>query len=61
MSRYAPPLTLTTRMLGLIADISEQIGQLSAVNDHQQQRENGASLANPDSQPVEADYGLFAG
>ncbi len=36
MSRYAPPLTLTTRMLGLIADISEQIGQLSAVNDHQQ-------------------------
>jgi Fic family protein len=36
MSRYTPPLTLTTRMLGLIADISEQIGRLSAVSDHQQ-------------------------
>lgn len=33
MSRYTPPLTLTTRMLGLVADISEQIGQLSAVSD----------------------------
>lgn len=36
MSRYTPPLTLTTRMLGLVADISEQIGQLSAVSDSQQ-------------------------
>lgn len=36
MSCYTPPLTLTTRMLGLIADISEQIGQLSAVSDNQQ-------------------------
>lgn len=36
MSRYTPPLTLTTRMLGLIADISEQIGQLSAVSENRQ-------------------------
>ena len=36
MSRYQPPLTLTTRMLALIADISEQIGQLSAVDDCRQ-------------------------
>ena len=36
MSRYTPPLTLTTRILSLIADISEQIGQLSAVSDNQQ-------------------------
>ncbi|SFH37054.1 Fic family protein [Pseudomonas sp. NFACC45] len=36
MSRYTPPLTLTTRILGLIADISEQIGQLSAVGDNRQ-------------------------
>ncbi len=32
MSRYQPPLTLTTRMIALIADISEQIGQLSALD-----------------------------
>jgi Fic family protein len=36
MSRYQPPLTLTTRILALIADISEQIGQLSAMDDHRQ-------------------------
>lgn len=33
MSRYQPPLTLTTRILALIAEISEQIGQLSASGD----------------------------
>jgi Fic family protein len=32
MSRYQPPLTLTTRILALIAEISEQIGQLWAVD-----------------------------
>ena len=36
MSRYQPPLTLTTRMLALVAEISEQIGQLSAVDDPRQ-------------------------
>ncbi|MHC8367692.1 Fic family protein [Pseudomonas sp. ZT5P21] len=36
MSRYQPPLTLTTKMLALIAGISEQIGQLSAVDDRRQ-------------------------
>lgn len=36
MSRYQPPLTLTARMIALIADISEQIGQLSAVDDNRQ-------------------------
>jgi hypothetical protein len=36
MSRYQPPLTLTTNMLSLIAEISEQIGQLTAVDDRQQ-------------------------
>jgi Fic family protein len=36
MSRYQPPLTPTTRMLALIAEISEQIGQLSAVDDSRQ-------------------------
>lgn len=36
MSRYQPPLTLTTRILALIAEISEQIGQLSAVGDSRQ-------------------------
>ncbi|VVO70922.1 hypothetical protein PS862_01333 [Pseudomonas fluorescens] len=36
MSRYQPPLTLTTRILALIAEISEQIGQLSAVDDRRQ-------------------------
>lgn len=36
MSRYQPPLTLTTRMLALVAEISEQIGQLSAVDDRRQ-------------------------
>ncbi|VEF12025.1 Fis family transcriptional regulator [Pseudomonas fluorescens] len=36
MSRYQPPLTLTTRMISLIAEISEQIGQLLAVDDSRQ-------------------------
>lgn len=36
MSRYQPPLTLTTKMLTLIAGISERIGQLSAVDDRRQ-------------------------
>ncbi|UZE25534.1 hypothetical protein LOY67_09075 [Pseudomonas sp. B21-056] len=59
MSRYAPPLTLTTRMLGLIADISEQIGQFSAVNDHQQtpQLRRGNRIRT-----IHASFsGLFAG
>jgi len=36
MSRYQPPLTLTVKMLTLIAEISEQIGRLSAVDDSRQ-------------------------
>lgn len=36
MSRYQPPLTLTPRMLGLIAEISEQIGRLSAADSGRQ-------------------------
>ncbi|MGY2340322.1 Fic family protein [Pseudomonas sp. SDO5532_S415] len=36
MSRYQPPLTLTTKILALIAEISEQIGQLSAGEDSRQ-------------------------
>jgi Fic family protein len=36
MSRYQPPLTLTTKMLSLIADISEQIGQLTAMDERLQ-------------------------
>ncbi|MFJ2483476.1 Fic family protein [Pseudomonas sp. NPDC087598] len=36
MSRYQPPLTLTNRMIALIAEISEQIGQLSAMDDSRQ-------------------------
>jgi len=36
MSRYQPPLTLTTRMLMLVAEISEQIGQLTAVDERLQ-------------------------
>jgi hypothetical protein len=36
MSRYQPPLTLTTKMLAFIAEISEQIGQLTAVGDSRQ-------------------------
>jgi Fic family protein len=36
MSRYQPPLTLTTKMLALIAEISEQIGQLTAVDERLQ-------------------------
>ena len=36
MSRYQPPLTLNTRILALIAEISEQIGQLSAVDEARQ-------------------------
>lgn len=36
MNRYQPPLTLTTKILALIAEISEQIGQLSAVDDSHQ-------------------------
>ncbi|WP_248743358.1 MULTISPECIES: Fic family protein [unclassified Pseudomonas] len=36
MSRYQPPLTLTPRMLALIAEISEQIGQLSAADSGRQ-------------------------
>jgi len=36
MSRYQPPLTLTARMITLIAEISEQIGQLLAVDDSRQ-------------------------
>jgi Fic family protein len=30
MSQYQPPLTVTSRILALVAEISEQIGQLSA-------------------------------
>ncbi|VVQ28410.1 hypothetical protein PS943_00863 [Pseudomonas fluorescens] len=36
MSRYQPPLTLTNRMLALVAGISEQIGQLAAVDERLQ-------------------------
>lgn len=36
MSRYQPPLTLTTKILSLIAEISEQLGQLSAVGESRQ-------------------------
>lgn len=36
MSRYQPPLTLTTRILALIAEISEQIGQLTALDERLQ-------------------------
>ncbi len=36
MGRYQPPLTLTTKMLALIAEISEQIGQLSIGDDTRQ-------------------------
>jgi Fic family protein len=36
MSRYQPPLTLTTKILALIAEISEQIGQLTAVDERLQ-------------------------
>lgn len=36
MSRYQPPLTLTPRVIVLIADIGEQIGQLSAVDNSRQ-------------------------
>ncbi|SDT40245.1 hypothetical protein SAMN05216598_5498 [Pseudomonas asplenii] len=32
MSLYQPPLTLTPRMFSLIAEISEHLGQLSAVS-----------------------------
>ena len=32
MSRYQPPLSLTLPMLGLVAEISEQIGRLSALH-----------------------------
>ena len=35
MSRYQPPLTLTPRMFSLVAGISEQLGQLSAVRNEQ--------------------------
>ena len=33
MSQYQPPLTLTASMLALVADISEQVGRLSALRD----------------------------
>ena len=33
MSQYQPPLTLTTSMLALVADISEQVGRLAALRD----------------------------
>jgi Fic family protein len=36
MSRYQPPLTLTSKMLSLIAEISEQIGQLTAMDERLQ-------------------------
>jgi Fic family protein len=36
MSRYQPPLTLTNRMLALVSGISEQIGQLAAVDERLQ-------------------------
>lgn len=36
MSRYQPPLTLTTKMLALVAEISEQIGQLTAMDERLQ-------------------------
>lgn len=35
MPRYAPPLTLTSTMLDLVAQISEQVGRLSALRDTQ--------------------------
>ncbi len=35
MPRYAPPLTLTSTMLDLVAQISEQVGRLSAIRDTQ--------------------------
>jgi Fic family protein len=36
MSRYQPPLTLTTKMLSLVAEISERIGQLTAMDERLQ-------------------------
>ncbi|MFJ7106675.1 Fic family protein [Pseudomonas sp. NPDC098740] len=36
MSRYPPPLTLTTRILALVAGISEKIGQMAATNERLQ-------------------------
>lgn len=33
MSQYQPPLTLTTSMLALVADISEQVGRLAALRE----------------------------
>ena len=33
MSQYQPPLTLTTGMLTLVADISEQVGRLAALRE----------------------------
>ncbi|MFI8479134.1 Fic family protein [Pseudomonas sp. NPDC078700] len=33
MSQYQPPVTLSPRMLALVADISEQVGRLSALRD----------------------------
>ncbi|PTQ71101.1 Fic family protein [Pseudomonas sp. GV071] len=35
MRQYAPPLTLTPTMFDLVADISEQVGRLSAVHETQ--------------------------
>ncbi|MDB6142191.1 MAG: hypothetical protein JWP80_1235 [Pseudomonas sp.] len=33
MKKYQPPLTLTPEMLALVADISEQVGRLSALRE----------------------------
>ena len=33
MKKYQPPLTLTPRMLALVADISEQVGRLSSLRE----------------------------
>lgn len=35
MPRYAPPLTLTSTMLDLVAQISEQVGRLTAIRETQ--------------------------
>lgn len=35
MASYAPPVTLTPTMLALVADISEQVGRLSAMHERQ--------------------------
>jgi hypothetical protein len=56
MGRYQPPLTLTPAMLTLIAEISEQIGRLSAGESRKQtpqlRRGNRIRTSEPRTDPV---------